>query len=175
MLGYFVTMTIKATNEGTVLCSYFSLELKTQPLRSDLKSDLDMSAMWWWLWKVRRMVAVSPLCWCSWSRLKAVCSVVLVCCFFFSLFKGQEEDFPSDHLAEKERERVRERERQRGYAASSNLNHEADLSLKLGGDSPRGLQKASQPWVDDLHKASIKIICMHPHRKCITLKLNVGD
>lgn len=60
--------------------------LKSQPLRSDLKSYLDTSAMWWRLWKVRRMVAVSPLCWCSWSRLKAVCSVVLVCCVFFFSF-----------------------------------------------------------------------------------------
>lgn len=40
-----------------------------------------------------------------------LCGAGVLC--FFSLFKGQEEDFPSDHLAEKEREGERKRETER--------------------------------------------------------------
>lgn len=100
-----------------------------------------MSAMWWWLWKVGRMVAVSPLCWCSWSRLKAVCSVVLVCCVFFLFLKDRKRISPVI-IWLRRRERVRERERQRGHAASSNLNHEVDLSLRLGGGFTKRFAKS---------------------------------
>lgn len=37
MLGYLVTMTIKTTNEGTILCSYFSLEFKIPTTEIRLK------------------------------------------------------------------------------------------------------------------------------------------
>lgn len=56
------------------------------------------------------------------------CAIVVVVFFFF--LKGQGEDFPSDHLAEKEREG----EEMRGRAAGSYLDHKADLSLKMGGN-----------------------------------------
>lgn len=55
---------------------------------------------------------------------------VLLLLLFFFFLKGQGEDFPSDHLAEKEREG----EEMRGRAAGSYLDHKADLSLKMGGN-----------------------------------------
>lgn len=138
-------MTIKTTNEGTVLCSYFSLEFKIPTTEIRLKERPGHVC-----YVMMTVEGEKDGCCLSTMLVQLITAEGSVLCgagvlFFFSLFKGQEEDFPSDHLAEKEREWVREREKQRDHAASSNLNHKADLSLKLGGDSPRGLQKASQP------------------------------